>query len=115
MKTILAVTMCLGLAFATLNIPLKCEKVKATVDKVEKEVDTVLYADGSITHLGASSKDEKILLDVGSDANYVISRGTKYGTTPVSSSAFECTSLCETPNLTDTVSVLGGKGKLTGI
>jgi len=96
MKTFLVSVACLGLALATLNIPLKTQKIDAVINGVSTNIDTILYTTSLVTNLGSTTKiqDENVIFDLIGSSNYVISKSTRQGTTAtspvVSDTAFEC-------------------------
>lgn len=92
---VLAVLLCIGLASATLTIPLKSQKVTKTENGAEVLVDEVHYVDGKVSNLGSANlHEEKLLVDLQATTNYVLSSETKYGANAVSSTAFNCNGQC---------------------
>lgn len=118
MKTaFLIAAFCVGLSLANLNIPLKSKSVTTDLNGVSTVTDSVLYAQATVTALGAATKTstENVVFDVSSTSNYVLSAATTYNDAAVSTDAFNCNVQCENgTQSTNAVSVLDGKVVLNG-
>ncbi|EAR91180.2 transmembrane protein, putative (macronuclear) [Tetrahymena thermophila SB210] len=114
MKTIIAVALILGLAMsATLNIPLQTSQVYHNdANNVKQLVDEVLSADVDFTK---QAQDQRTVIDLESNVNYLLSRQTQYNQVAVNPFAFDCTIPCaQGVEQTGSFTVLGGKVTVNG-
>ncbi|KAL4461994.1 hypothetical protein ABPG74_000839 [Tetrahymena malaccensis] len=114
MKTIIAVALILGLAMsATLNIPLQSTSVfHKDANGVKQLVDEVLSADVDFTK---QAQDQRTVIDLESNVNYLLSRQTQYNQVAVNPFAFDCTIPCaQGTEQTGSFNVLGGKVTING-
>lgn len=76
----LVVLLCIGLASATLTIPLKNQEVTFKENNADVIIDHITFVDSKITKLAGSDHvhAEKLLLDVTTDVNFIISNDTTY-------------------------------------
>ncbi|KAL4477109.1 hypothetical protein ABPG72_008843 [Tetrahymena utriculariae] len=114
MKTIIAVALILGLAMsATLNIPLQSTPVfHKDANGVQQLVDEVLSADVDFTK---QAQDQRTVIDLESNVNYLLSRQTQYNQVAVNPFAFDCTIPCaQGAEQTGSFTVLGGKVTVNG-